>query len=115
VAICLRDYGVRHYPFKTLNGIKCCCFKALEMIRSCPIKASSLPKEGRSPDNTYTMVLSWLKSSLDQLQELVPGGPEATWCCLDFKAFWVGFGIELRVGSELNQDLVSIMKSSKSR
>ncbi len=83
---CLRGYGVRHYPFKTLNGIKCCPFKALGMIRSCPFKASNLPKEGRYPDN---LVLSWLKSSLDPLWELVLGGPEATWCCLNFKAFWL--------------------------
>jgi hypothetical protein len=74
---------VGHYPFKTLNKQLSVVrgqpkggwpIKALERIRSCPFKTSRPPEEGW-PQNK---MLSWLKSSLDQLQELVPQGPKST-------------------------------------
>ncbi len=96
---CLWDYGVRHYPFKTLNGIKCHSFKALGMIRSCPSKALRLLKEGRPQDN---LVLSWLKSSLTNFESWFREAPGQLGVVPILNPFGSTLGVGPRVGCKLN-------------
>jgi hypothetical protein len=84
---CPWDYSAKHYPIKTLNGWLSVIYgwlpKTFRTIKSFPSKVSK-PRDGWTREN---LVLSWLKSFLGQLWELVLRGLGVTWCCPSFKPF----------------------------